>query len=316
MAGCAYMTVAQQRPQFTQYSQSRYILNPAATGVDEYLTITLGARKQWMGFGQEPTTYYLGANQGIRMELEPEREPLALRTSRPDAYNIEQKEGEKSNIKHGFGGYIMGDRSGAIQSNLVNFSYALHLKANEKINVAFGANTGFQNTKFDASSAVPAEANDPKYQSFVSERSSLSMIDFNLGTYIYSDEFFFGYSTNQLLGDRIAFGNTTNNILAIHHSMMGGYTITANDNFKITPSIMTKMVKGAPLSFDLNFKADYQDKYFGGVGFRNQDAISLMIGGYFMDQLVASYSYDLNTSVISGYSSGGHEIVLGYMLKK
>lgn len=307
---------AQQAPQFTQYSQSRYIINPAATGVDEFVNINLGVRKQWSGLGQEPTTYYLGAHKGIRLLQEQEREPLALRTSRPDAFHAEQKEAEPSNLKHGIGGYVLSDESGAFKNNLISLSYALHLKLTEDISVSFGANTGFHNMNFDESKAIPTELNDPKYQSFITERGSLSMIDVNMGTYIYSKDFFFGYSTNQLLGDKISFGTTSNNVLVVHHNIMGGYTIQAGEDFKITPSILTKVVGGAPLSMDINFKADYQDKYFAGVSYRNQDAIALMIGGYFSDKFMVSYSYDLNTSVLKNGSSGGHEIVLGYMLKK
>jgi hypothetical protein len=51
-----------------------------------------------------------------------------------------------------------------------------------------------------------------------------------------------------------------------------------------------------------------------GVSYRMQDAIAPMIGYRFLKDksLKVGYSYDLTLSKIKGYSSGTHEVMLGY----
>ena len=54
---------AQQVPQFTQLMQNRYLLNPAATGINTEHNALLGFRKQWSGLDNSPSTYYVGYNR-------------------------------------------------------------------------------------------------------------------------------------------------------------------------------------------------------------------------------------------------------------
>ena len=305
---------AQQTPQFTQYNQSRYIINPAATGENEYFTGVLGFRKQWVGLGEEPTTIFAGGHIGLRKTKPEEHQPLALRTSRPEAFHFEQSEGEVSKFKHGVGVHMISDNYGAFKKNTFGLNYALHIPLNDEVNISFGGSGSFNNIGFNQDKAVPTDINDAVYQGFIDDRNSLSMIDFNFGGYLYSSTYFLGYATNQLLGDNINFGNTASK-LALHHSIIAGYHYQMNDDMLITPSIYFKAVGGAPLSYDFNLRVDYTN-FFGAVTYRNQDAIAILLGLYFNDNLSLGYSYDLNTSQLKGYNSGGHEIVLGIGLSK
>ena len=108
-----YLVTAQQTPQYTQYNSGRFIINPAATGENEYLTGVLGYRKQWVGLGDEPTTIFAGGHIGLRKNIPAEREPLALRTSRPEAFHAEQKEAQLGKFKHGVGFHMISDKYGA-----------------------------------------------------------------------------------------------------------------------------------------------------------------------------------------------------------
>jgi hypothetical protein len=62
----------------------------------------------------------------------------------------------------------------------------------------------------------------------------------------------------------------------------------------------------------VNANAVIMDKLYAGLGYRNQDAMSIMLGYQIMPSLRASYSYDLTTSSLSAYSSGSHELFLTY----
>lgn len=309
-----FISNAQQAPQYTQYNSGRYIINPAAAGENEYFTGVLGYRKQWVGLGDEPTTIFAGGHIGLRKNIPAEHQPLALRTSRPNEFHSEQKEGEVGKFKHGVGFHVISDKYGAFNKNVVGVNYALHIPLKEDVYLSFGGSGSFNNAGFNKDKAVPTELNDAVYQNFVDDRSSLNMIDLNFGTYLYSPTYFIGYASNQLLGDKMSLGGTTTS-LVLHHSLIGGYHYKVNEDLMVTPSFYLKAVGGAPLSYDFNVRGDYKN-FFGGLTYRNEDAIALMLGLYLNEKISLGYSYDLNTSKLNGYNSGGHELVLSIGLNK
>ena len=302
---------AQQVPQFTQLLQNRYMLNPAASGLSEDNNVLAGFRKQWVGMDQGPTTYYLGYNRGFVKTIEPKRQPLAIRTARVEDYHSEQKEGGTSRFKHGFGGYIVGDNYGAFKNMSLNISYALHAALNDNITFAFGASSRFHNSKFDASLAQVENAGDATYDAFIAERNGLTSLEFDLGTYLYGKNWFAGYSTNQLTRDKITFGDISNNILKTHHTIIGGYTLKVTENIDVTPSTIIKTVAGAPLSVDVLANAEFNNMISLGLGYRTEDAIMIMAGIKLDSKYRLGYSYDINTSRLSNYNSGSHEITIG-----
>jgi hypothetical protein len=64
--------------------------------------------------------------------------------------------------------------------------------------------------------------------------------------------------------------------------------------------------------FDGNVNLMINNKFWVGAGYRVQDAIVLQAGMEIIPNMKLGYSYDLTTSEIKTYSSGTHEIVLGY----
>ena len=51
--------VAQQKPQYTQYVLNQYIINPAISGIENYVDVKISARDQWVGLSGAPKTSYL-----------------------------------------------------------------------------------------------------------------------------------------------------------------------------------------------------------------------------------------------------------------
>src|ERR1700760_5159109 len=50
---------AQQKPQYTQYVFDNMLLNPAVTGIENYIDLKAGYRSQWTGLQGAPVTSYL-----------------------------------------------------------------------------------------------------------------------------------------------------------------------------------------------------------------------------------------------------------------
>ena len=55
----AIAAVAQQKPHYTQYVLNQYIINPAISGIENYVDVKLSARDQWVGLSGAPKTAYL-----------------------------------------------------------------------------------------------------------------------------------------------------------------------------------------------------------------------------------------------------------------
>ena len=51
--------LSQQKPYYTQYILNQYIINPAISGIENYVDVKISARDQWTGLSGAPNTSYL-----------------------------------------------------------------------------------------------------------------------------------------------------------------------------------------------------------------------------------------------------------------
>src|SRR5258708_9052684 len=51
--------IAKQKPQYTQYVFNNLLINPAVTGIENYIDLKAGYRSQWTGLQGAPVTSYL-----------------------------------------------------------------------------------------------------------------------------------------------------------------------------------------------------------------------------------------------------------------
>ena len=49
---------SQQKPHYTQYILNQYIINPALTGIENYVDVKASHRLQWVGIQDAPVTTY------------------------------------------------------------------------------------------------------------------------------------------------------------------------------------------------------------------------------------------------------------------
>ena len=62
---------------------------------------------------------------------------------------------------------------------------------------------------------------------------------------------------------------------------------------------------------DINIRGIYQDNYWIGISYRSSNDIIAMLG-LKINKFIFGYAFDFTTSDIKTYSSGSHEIMLGY----
>ena len=279
---------AQQLPLYSNYMINNYVMNPAVGGVNPYFEGISNNRYQWAGITDAPRTYILSVN------------------------------GPTKSLNVGLGGMVFTDIVGPTRRTGFSLSYAYHFKVKENIMMSLGLSGGILQFMVDASKI---SLRDPADLVISNDLQSVLTPDFGVGVYAYSTDkkWYAGASIPQILQNRINFAETVTSAtskLATHFYITGGYKYDLNSNLKLEPSIMIKFVKPAPLQFDLGLRAVYQEKMWVGTAYRYMDAVSMMVGYIYQENLTFAYAYDFTTSDIRKNSSGTHEIMIGIKFHK
>ncbi len=284
---------AQQNPQFTQYLQNPFIVNPAMAGVEDYLDVNMAYRNQWTGFQGAPKTATLSISL-----------PIHLLKAR-----LQRRDGESHT---GLGAFMYTDETGPIKKSGFYGSYAYHLKVSRKWFLSMGTFIGAEQFRFDAAEAILLDnPNDILVENF-----SGVNLDTSLGLYLYADSFFVGIAANQLFDQELPY-DSANGVLTTGRSdrnfnLLAGSRIALANSWEIVPSTLMKTVKNAPIQWDLNLKLVHEDRFWGGLSYRHQDAVAGLVGFRLGNGFLVSYSYDYALSDFSGVQTGTHEIILGY----
>ena len=291
---CYKQGFTQQNPQFSQYLLNPYVINPGITGVEEYLEITASFRNQWTGFDGAPTTATFSFNT-----------PLYLLKG-----ELQRSESESH---QGIGSFIYTDETGPVKQGGFFASYAYHLKISKDWFLSLGTFAGATQFKYDDSEAILLQNTvDPLVQSL-----SILNFDMSLGAYLYSDYLFFGLAANRLFNSEIPFDVqngilTSDGSLERNFNLLIGSRISLSGQWEFVPSTLIMAVDGAPLQWELGAKLIYDNIFWGGFGYRGQDALIGIAGLRVSDSFLVSYSYDYSLSAFSGEQTGTHEIILSY----
>jgi type IX secretion system PorP/SprF family membrane protein len=310
---------AQQIPQYSQYLRNQYMVNPGAAGVYDFVDVTMSGRWQWAGFGDEPRTAYLSVTSPLTRNPKPKYNP-ALRIANGPVRNPEIKTGK---LKHAVGGQLLADQYGAFRTMQVAGTYALHLPVSRKFNLSFGARLGMSNHAFLSEKAQVLNMIDAgyggvdnAYNNFASNNASKWIFDLGAGFYLYSKNVFVGLAADQLTKDLVEFGSGTANFNnQMHFNATAGVKLPLNDNLTLTPAVLAKMMSPAPLSVEGTLQLEYKEWLWAGVSYRHTDAVVGMLGLNINERFKFGYSYDFSLSRFNDFTGGGHEIVLGIMLR-
>ncbi|MBK5286815.1 MAG: type IX secretion system membrane protein PorP/SprF, partial [Bacteroidia bacterium] len=97
-----------------------------------------------------------------------------------------------------------------------------------------------------------------------------------------------------------------------HYYLSGGYVFEINRDVVLKPSTMIKYTYNAPVEVDINVNALLMEVLWVGASYRTGDSFIGLVGFNITKQLRLGYSYDFTLTDIKDYSSGTHEITLGY----
>ncbi|MEX0813145.1 MAG: type IX secretion system membrane protein PorP/SprF [Chitinophagales bacterium] len=279
---------AQQDAQYSMYMFNGLALNPAYAGSRGVLSAMALYRHQWSGLEGAPKTAVANVHA-----------PLM-------------------NDRMGLGLSIASDNIGLVNMINITGNYAYRLTFKDDSKLAFGLNVTLNNFRGNWSEAALQDRNDPSFNA----SSSLWNPNFGFGVYYNSDRWFAGISVPHLLNNSLSRegihleGNDNVARQYKHYFFTGGAIFTLTENVKMRPSFLFKYVQNARLSTDINLGFLFREVFWLAASYRIGDAVVGMIEYDINDIIRIGYAYDYTLSELTNYTSGSHEIMLGFELRK
>lgn len=277
---CQTVLQAQQDPQYTQYMYNMSVINPAYTTNDPGI-LNLGAlyRSQWQNTVGAPETFTFFAHAPVSDKIETGLSVISDR---------------------------IGD--GAVKENNIYADFAYILKLDEKSNLSLGLKGGITLFETDFNGFMLPEFQD---DTAFNENINRTFPNVGAGAFFHRQNFYAGLSVPNLLSskhlenrDGIVRTGSEN----IHLFLTSGYVYELNSDLKLKPSMLAKVVEGAPLTIDVSLNALFMGRFEGGLSYRLDDSVSAMFNLKVLPALRIGYAYDYTLSNLSTYSSGSHEI--------
>lgn len=273
---------AQQDPQYTQYMYNMNVINPAYT-TNDINSLNFGAlyRSQWKNAIGAPKTITFFGHVPLSEKVE-----IGLSLISDD----------------------IGD--GLLKENNIYADFAYILKLDDKSNLSLGLKGGFTNFETNFNGIML-----PEFQDDAAFNENLNGIfpNIGIGAFFSRGNFYAGISIPNLLNTKhISNTSGINRIGAeeLHLFFTTGYVYTINRDLKIKPSLMAKMVQGAPINFDASFNVLFHKKFEVGLSYRLEDAVSAMFNIAALPGLRVGYAYDYTLSNLGDYNSGSHEVFM------
>lgn len=273
---------AQWDVQFTDFTTLRSYYNPAVSGTDGLLDVSIAYSLQMAGYDGAPKTMYAGAHMPIYF----------------------------FGPRHGAGVSLFSDEIGIFKSSKLSAQYSFNMKLGEKGRIAVGVQGGMLNEKIEPGNMILADANDPAFPTSTAEGKRF---DFAAGLYYYSPKIWAGLSSMHLTAPTIEMSEKYEISLArTYYFMAGGNIKLKNTLLSLQPAVMVQ-TDFQSWREDIQCKAFYEydaRTFFAGVGYSPGISVTAMIGGNFHG-VQLGYSYQMYTQGV-GAIHGTHELVLNY----
>lgn len=214
----------------------------------------------------------------------------------------------------GLGLNIISDQLGYAKNILINANYAYRTELSFG-NLGIGVSAGFYNQSINGDWKTPEgdQWTPPTSDPGIPQGEVSQLVpDFNAGIYLTSTKYFLGISATHLNEAAIKYDEVAGSYLSRHYYLSGGYNIKLGDPlFEVRPSFLLKS-DIATWMLDVNANIVYNDKFWGGISYRVDDAVVLLLGLELTNGLKVGYSFDLVTSAIGYYGFASHELFVTY----
>ena len=277
--------MAQQDPVTSQYMFNTLTYNPGIAGISGMICATAINRQQWTGLQGAPSTTILNVNS-----------PFSL-----------------FNKRNGVGLSIQSDNIGFNKDLNVTGIYSYHLNVGAG-KLGIGVSLGMLNKKLVPSWQIPTGGNymPPSSDPLIPENNeNYTAFDAGMGLYYSTNKYYAALSVTHINQPTIKY-TKADTYISRHYYATAGYTFQlSNPSFEVLPSFLV-FGDGKIMQFSISSLILYNKKAWGGVSYRNNDALIGMIGLEVYNGLKFGYSYDFTLSDIRKSSSGSHEFMVNY----
>lgn len=274
---------AQQDAQYTQYMYNTVSVNPGYAGSRGHLSIAALYRNQWLGLDGAPETQTLNVHT-----------PLGYRGV-------------------GLGLSVVNDKIGPTSETYfdVDFSYTIQTSFDGKLSFGLKASAHMLDIRY---SELDEFEIDPQLQAQQDIRNKFSP-NIGAGVYYHTDRFYAGASVPRLLEtthfDQASVSTAKERI---NWYMITGYVWDINPFLKFKPTVLGKMVQGAPLQVDLSANFMLNEKFVGGIAYRWDAAFSGLVGFRLSDEIFLGLAYDREITDLGAatFNDGSFEVIFRY----
>jgi type IX secretion system PorP/SprF family membrane protein len=275
---------SQSMPMYSQYMYNMTNINPAYAGNRSVPSVAFMWREQWAGLAGAPST------KSITLDL------------------------PSSDKKFGFGIQLFDDKYvNVIHRTGLNLYYNLKIPVSEKGVLSLGLKGGFYNDMKMLTNVNLGQitAYDAAYASNFNKIVPLA----GAGVYYNDDHFYAGFSAP----DVVTFSKTQNyksdsslyQVNEVHYFLTTGYSFDVNDDVKLKPSLLFKIVSGAPIQTDFNLNVWLKNTVGVGASYRTGESVLGMAEVQVSPQFRVGYAYDMpfktpNTSELFMRLEFGH----------
>lgn len=293
---CAEVS-AQTDMNFTQHMEMPTAYNPAATGDTDYLRIRGGARLQWIGIHNAPQSFVATGDMPFKV----------------------------MNKRIGAGVMVHQESFGLFSNLLIGAQGSYKLKF-MKGQLGIGLQLGYLNTKFRGSEVyIPDnddyhEGTDP---AIPTQDLTGNAFDASIGVNYTHRLFYAGLAVAHLTSPKVNMtleGSESTESQQYESELprtlyfnAGGNIALKNTLFELQPSLLLA-TDFSSFAADISMRAKYNKFLSFGLGYRWNDALSIMVGAEYKNFFLG-YAFDYPLSALSKASSGSHELVAGYQLK-
>ena len=265
----------QQYTQFSNYLLNSSNVNPAYTGSKPGLELMATYRRQWRAIEGTPQTYSISGHSLVK------------------------------NSKIGVGGLILKDEIGVSDNLYITASTSYSLTLN-RFKLNFGLNGGLQAHKMDFDKITTIEEGDEVFSGSSSYRYSPTI---GAGLYLFSDDFYIGLSSPDLLESNNKLEQGTYRKKR-HFYFSVGKVFTISNNVNLKPSLLGKITSGSELQLDLSGTIILYKLVGVGLSYRTQAGMVWYTQIFINRHWTFAYAFDDMTNNLSGIEGGTHEVTL------
>lgn len=277
------MANAQQDAQYTQYMYNTVSVNPAYAGSRGHLSIAGLYRNQWLGLDGAPETQTLNIHT-----------PVGYRGV-------------------GLGLSIVNDKIGPTSETYfdVDFSYTIQTSFEGRLSFGLKGSAHMLDIRY---SELDEFEVDPQLQSQQDIQNKFSP-NLGAGVYYHTDKFYVGLSVPRILETTHFDSSSVSTAKELmNYYFITGYVWDLNPFLKFKPTLLTKVVQGAPIQVDLSANFMFNERFIAGAAYRWDAAFSGLLGFMLSDQMMVGLAYDREITELGAatFNDGSFEIILRY----